>query len=360
MTQVVVIYGTRPEIIKLGPLVRMLGNSVHLVNTGQHFDRELSDSIATEYGLPEPAVSLEIGGDTRAKQISRGLAGVESELYDADAVVVQGDTNSALAGALGANALEVPLFHVEAGLRSFDRRMPEEHNRVLIDHLADMCWAPTDGNVENLKSEGIPVSRTLKSGNSIVEAMRGFVLNDSTVVEVITNRGLISRKYILATLHRPENVDNGVRLAIVLELFGRLGMPVIFPMHPRTTATLVRHSIHVPPSVQVVEPVGHREFLALMAASALTISDSGGVQEEVSVLKIPLIVLRRSTERPEVVGTFASITSDPEEMFRLAERVLGNVDATIAELQTYPTPFGDGRASIRMRDSLSEFLGVQL
>lgn len=241
---------------------------------------------------------------------------------------------------------------------SFDPRIPEEHNRIFIDHPADLCWAGTDRDVENLKAEAIPISRIRMTGIPIIEAMKDLVPDYSTMSEIIKNRGLTSRKYILATRNRPENVDDGARLAEVLEKLGRLGMPVIFPMHPRTRATIVRCEIRLPRSVNVVEPVGHREFLALMAASALTISDSGGVQEEVSVLKVPLTVLRRSTERPEVVGTFASITDDPEEMIRLEALALADVDGTLAEVQKRPSPFGDGRASIRMRDSLSEYLGA--
>jgi UDP-N-acetylglucosamine 2-epimerase (non-hydrolysing) len=358
MTKVVVVYGTRPEIIKLGPLVRLLGKAVYLLNTGQHFDRELSTAIAEEFGLPERDVSLDVGGDSRARQIARGLIGIEDALDEADAVIVQGDTNSALAGALAANAREVPLFHVEAGLRSNDRRMPEEHNRVLIDHLADLCWAPTEGNVDNLRAEGIVDPRVQLTGNSIVEALRSIMPDENVRASLLSKHGLIPGGFILVTLHRPENVDDPDRLSHVLGSLADLELPVFFPMHPRTLASAKSGGLDaVLESMTVVAPIGYQEFLGLLDASAFAISDSGGIQEEVSVLKVPLIVLRRSTERPEVLGTFARLTNEVTTMKQWSAELASSWRDESKRLESISSPFGDGNASIRMVESLTDYLG---
>lgn len=224
------------------------------------------------------------------------------------AVIFQRDTNRGLAGTLVANALETPLFHVEAGLRSYDRRMPEEHNRVLIDHLADVCWAPTDENMANLTSEGIADGKALKTGNSIAEALAAITPAPEEVSVILEKFAVQPRSFVLVTLHRPECVDDPVRFQQILHCLGRIHLPGLFAMHPRTRAKVEVENIDIPPGLRVVDPVGYGAFLGLLGSSSLVISDSGGVPEEVSILKVPLVVLRRSTERPEVLGTFVSLT----------------------------------------------------
>jgi UDP-N-acetylglucosamine 2-epimerase (non-hydrolysing) len=353
---IAVFFGTRPEIIKLGPLINGLGASARLIHTGQHFDRELSEIILDDLNVSNLAQTLDVGGSTRAQQLGQAVVKGEGAVSGCDAVVVQGDTNSALAGALVANALELPLFHVEAGLRSHDRRMPEEHNRVLIDHLADMCWAPTSGNVDNLSEEGIPDSRIEQTGNSVLEALETVAPDAAQVDRLLTDTGLMHRGFVLTTLHRPENVDDPEKLANILKSLANLSLPVVFPMHPRTRSTIECADLDgLLDGLLVISPLGYADFLGLLGACAVAVSDSGGVQEEVSVLKVPLVVLRRSTERPEVLGTFASLTEDPDEMFEMASQILTNVEGKFEELAALPSPFGDGRAGERMVASLDRF-----
>lgn len=349
---VAVIYGTRPEMIKLAPLVRLLGSAVRLIHTGQHFDRELSDEIAADMDLPVPQLHANTGGKSRSSQIGSGVLALEPALGGVRAVVVQGDTNSALAGALTANALELPLFHVEAGLRSFDRGMPEEHNRVLIDHLADVCWAPTQGNVQNLLAEAVEASRIEETGNPIVEALEAVIPSASERSSRRASLEIHDSEYVVATLHRPENVDNRERLTRILEILGQSRTPVILPLHPRTAGSVERWGLDdLLARLRVRDSLGYRDFLSLLADSQAVVSDSGGIQEEVSILKIPLVVVRRSTERPEVIGTFASLISNLEELPHAIERVLGE-ESSRRSLAALPSPFGDGKASERMFRSL--------
>jgi len=354
---IAVVYGTRPEMIKLAPLVELLGRDARLIHTGQHFDAELSANIAADIGLPDAHHRVEIGGKSRASQIGSALIGIESHLAEASAVIVQGDTNSSLAGAIAANSLEIPLFHVEAGLRSFDRRMPEEHNRVLIDHLADMCWAPTDGNVKNLLNEGVDSERIEQTGNPIIEAMTRMLPGPDEQRARCDRLGLGGESFVLATIHRPENVDSPSRLRDILQALSEISLPVVLPLHPRTVASIVTHGLESTiAGIKTIPAVGYRDFLSLLARCVLAVSDSGGIQEEVSVLKIPLIVVRRSTERPEVLGTFATLLSDPGQIPIEAEKIIDSREQLMARLHDLGSPFGDGHASERMHLSLRRFL----
>ena len=355
---VAVVYGTRPEMIKLAPLVGMLGDGAKRVHTGQHFDVEMSDDIAGDMELADPHARVYIGGKTRASQLGGGIEGLEPHLAGSRAVVVQGDTNSSLAGAVTANALEIPLFHVEAGLRSFDRRMPEEHNRVLIDHLADLCWAPTEGNVKNLLAEGIESDRIEKTGNSVVEALEKVVPDAASRASRRRELDLPDHDYVLTTIHRPENVDDPDRLAALLRVLAALGRPVVFPMHPRTRATVEANGLRsLLDPIAVTVPLGYRDFLSLLADCSLAISDSGGIQEEVSVLKVPVVVVRRSTERPEALDTFATLLCEPGDVLEESRRLLEMGQEHHDRLASVESPFGDGLASQRMYESLRRHLG---
>lgn len=358
-SSIAVVYGTRPEMIKLAPLIKLMGPAARLIHTGQHYDAELSEAISLDLGLASPAAHAAIGGQSRASQIGLGVVALEPFLAGSHAVIVQGDTNSSLAGALTANAMEIPLFHVEAGLRSFDREMPEEHNRVLIDHLADMCWAPTDGNVKNLMAEGIQPSRVEQTGNTIVEALEAGLPDARERKERRNRLEIPDTPYALATIHRPENVDDPDRLAALLDGLANLSIPVVFPIHPRTVARVVAAGLETPLSRFLVRPpVDYRDFLSLLTDCAVAISDSGGIQEEVSVLKRPLVVVRRSTERPEVLGTFASLISEPGTVVSEAERMIREGPHLMERLAAIDCPFGDGRAAIRMMQSLMSTLDV--
>lgn len=351
-SKIAVVLGTRPEIIKLAEIVRILGDRALLIHTGQHWDHAMSGSFMSQLGLPEPATSLAIGGGTRASQIAATVLGVDEVLskHDVAAVVVQGDTNTVFGGAIAANAREVTLVHVEAGLRSFDRRMPEEHNRVATDHLADLCLAPTENSKRLLLAEGIPESRVVVTGNTIVAAAQHALQLGSAAAEHRSAAlGLSEGDFALATIHRPENTDSQVQLATVLTALGEIARctcPVVLPLHPRTRQRAQAFGLlPLLQDLHVVEPLGYDEFVTLSAHAAFTVSDSGGVQEEASVWKRPVVVLRRSTERPEVLGTFAKLATSASELPVIARDLFRRRKELAEHLATLPSPYGDGTAA---------------
>ena len=344
---VVVVLGTRPEIIKLAFVIRLLGPAAVVVHTGQHYDFGLSDSFLKTFELGEPDTYLGVGGRTRGAQIGSAVSALDAFLEGrtASALVVQGDTNASLAGALAANAREVPLVHVEAGLRSYDRRMPEEHNRVLTDHLSDVLCAPTPVAEKNLLEEGIDQRRITVTGNTVVEAVLGLMPDADRRRELTDSFEVEPGRFVLSTFHRPENVDDPVRLSTILDQLAAMPFPVLLPLHPRSMAGAAEHGMTARlDSLMVVDPISYQDFLGLGAESAFLVSDSGGVQEEVSVYKKPVVVVRRSTERPEVLGTFAQVV-EPDEISVVVESWLGDLDAVQRSLAEMPSPFGDGSAS---------------
>jgi len=347
---IAVVLGTRPEIIKLARITQLLGDDAYLVHTGQHYDANLSDVFFTEFGMRPPDTFIGIGGQTRGEQIGNGTAALD-ELFASlrpSAVVVQGDTNTVLAGALAANANEIPLVHVEAGLRSFDRRMPEEHNRVVTDHLSDLCLAPTDLNVENLKAEGISHDVVVKTGNPVVEAVGRLMPTEDERSDLLERHGLVREQFVLATVHRPENVDDTESLENILSALATLDVPVLLPLHPRTRKRIADFGLtHIAEELRIVPPIGYRDFIGLGAEARLIISDSGGVQEEVSIYKRPAVVIRRSTERQEVEGTFVQ-RFEPGHV--LASQLAAEVDHAVdraADLSEIPSPYGDSSAPQR-------------
>jgi UDP-N-acetylglucosamine 2-epimerase (non-hydrolysing) len=355
---VALVLGTRPEIIKLAEIVRILGPAARMVHTGQHFDDNLVRVFYEDFGLPAPDVQLEVGGATRGNQIGEATRLLDDH-FRADrprAVMVQGDTNAVLAGALAANAGEIPLCHIEAGLRSRDRRMPEEHNRVLTDHLSDLCCAPTEVNRANLAAEGIQGERVVVTGNTVVEAVSALLPPKPQRDAVLAELGLEHGRFVLATFHRPENVDRAEQLETVLRELADLPYPTVLPLHPRTLGRAEAFGLGgLLAKLHVLEPIGYRQFLALAQECAFLVSDSGGVQEEASVLKRSAIVVRRSTERPEVLGTFVELTPPGPEIGRIGREWAHDVVALHARLAALPGPYGDGTAS---RRSLAALLGV--
>jgi UDP-N-acetylglucosamine 2-epimerase (non-hydrolysing) len=352
-----VVLGTRPEIVKLAHLIRMLEATV--VHTGQHYDSGLSETFFKQFDLPDPTAYLGIGGETRAKQIgatTTGLDGLLAEHRPA-AVVVQGDTNTVLGAALAANAREVPLVHVEAGLRSYDRRMPEEHNRVLADHLADLLLAPTETNRANLMREGLPDDRIVVTGNTVVEAVDELMPDAETRSGLLADHGVEAGRFVLSTLHRPENVDDPDTLRTVLGALAGLPVPVVMPLHPRTAERVERFGLSAMlDDLMVIDPIGYQEFLGMGAESAFLVSDSGGVQEEVSVYKRPVLVIRRSTERPEVLGTFAERVEPGPEIAEVANAWLEDLDALHERLAATESPYGDGSASQQSADAIKALI----
>lgn len=344
---IAVVFGTRPEIVKLGGIIARLADPL-VVHSGQHWSPALADTFLQDLGIGAPDVQLAIGGTTRGEQIGEGTAALD-RLFSTRrpaAVVVQGDTNTALAGALAANAGDIPLVHVEAGLRSFDGAMPEEHNRVLIDHVSDLLLAPTETSRENLLREAIEPARIVVTGNTVVESVTGILPDADRRMALVANHDLTRAGYAVATFHRPENVDDDKALGRILRSLAALPVPVLLPIHPRTAARADAFGFASElAALRTCEPLPYADFLGLAAESALLVSDSGGLQEEASVLKRPVIVVRNSTERPEVIGTFATRVLPGPDIERVAEELLTDVAGLHARLAEIPSPYGEGAAS---------------
>ncbi len=347
---VAVVLGTRPEIIKLAHIIRLLGPAARVIHTGQHYDANLSSVFFRAFDLAPPSRFLEVGGEPRGIQIGEATSRL-TRMFNDDpprAVIVQGDTNAVLAGALAANATETPLVHVEAGLRSYDRAMPEEHNRVVCDHLSDLCLAPTATSAANLAKEGIEGDRVAVTGNTVVEALTTLLPSAEARAETLARHGLERNRFILSTFHRPENVDHPQTWRTILSNLAVLPLPVVLPIHPRSRHRAASFGLGpLLDQLRVVDPLPYPEFLSLLAECALAVSDSGGVQEEVSVVKRPVVVVRNSTERPEVLGTFAVLRKPGDSVGQAITQILETLAYTHHLLADTPTPYGDGTASLR-------------
>lgn len=314
---VVVVIGTRPEAIKLTGLVQRLGPAATVVHTGQHYDAQMWNSVVDE--LPRVGIShrIHIGGTTRGAQIGAGVQALSAYLIDHPprAVVVQGDTNSTLAGALAASACHVPVVHVEAGLRSHERDMPEEINRLLVDTVADLCCAPVAANAAQLAREGVAPERICVTGNTLADALGQLLPPPEERRRHLKALDLTENEYVLATVHRAGNVDDPTRLADLARGLARLAEKtrVILPVHPHTRLRLEHAGLLDDlGAVQIIQPLGPRPFLALESAAQLLVSDSGGVQEEACLLRRPLLVLRDSTERPELLDGWCRLLGDED------------------------------------------------
>ena len=356
---IAVAVGTRPEIVKLAHIVRMLGPAARLVHSGQHTDEELAGVFFSAARLPAPEALSGICGEPRHVQIGRMVEqfGALFTQQLPAAVLVQGDTNTASAAAQAGNYAGVPVVHVEAGLRSFDRGMPEEMNRCVIGVLADLHCAPTEGAVANLRAEGVPAGRIMLTGNTIVEATLSMVPGETTARAIAARAGVQPGEYVLATIHRPENTDDRLRLQTILDELSKLGLPVLLPLHPRTRLAVQRHGLTAElERLRLAYPADHQTFLGLARHARLIVSDSGGVQEECTVLKRPLIVIRNSTERPESVDAgFAHLVQPGPLIGDLGRQLIGD-EGLSERLASLPCPFGDGRASERITARLQEYL----
>ncbi|GAB2710838.1 non-hydrolyzing UDP-N-acetylglucosamine 2-epimerase [Kitasatospora kifunensis] len=350
--EVAVVLGTRPEIIKLAGVVRTLGETARVIFTAQHYQDDLSDVFFRSLGLPQPYLSLAgIGGASRGMQIAQGVDQLVQhfETQRPHLVIVQGDTNATSAGAQAANYCGIPLLHVEAGLRSYDRDMPEEINRKVVSVMADVHCAPTVCNANNLLAEGILPAQIRVTGNTIVEATWDAIPNAEVSSAVMSTYGVDGDDFILATIHRPENTDSALRLAKILRELVALPYPVIFPVHPRTAARVREFGLdHLIDRLRPVLPLDRTTFLTLARSARLLISDSGGVLEECTILKKPLVVVRKSTERPEAISTgFAVRVTADEGILDQVSRILA--DPGLCEvLKRVPSPYGDGKATERI------------
>ena len=347
-----IILGTRPEIIKMSPIIRECerqGIDHYILHTGQHYSFEMDRVFFDELELPAARYNLDVGSGTHGRQTATMLAGIEEIFMKdvPDVVLVQGDTNTVLAGALAASKLHIKVGHVEAGLRSFDRMMPEETNRVIADHISDYLFAPTETSRQYLLDEGIPDERIFVTGNTIVDAVYQNLEIAKEKVDVLSRLGLTEGEYFLATAHRAENVDDPVRLGGILEGFPRVfeefGMPVVFPAHPRTVKIISEFGLNVPSGTQIMEPMGYLEFLQLEGGARLVLSDSGGLQEEACILGVGCVTLRDNTERPETVDVGANVLVGCDS-YEIVEGVRKMIDVR----GDWVNPYGDGDAGERI------------
>jgi UDP-N-acetylglucosamine 2-epimerase (non-hydrolysing) len=350
------ILGTRPEIIKMSPVIReCIARDIPFftLHTGQHYSYEMDRIFFEELELPPPEINIDVGSGLHGEQTGKILDGVEKVLIreKPDAVLVQGDTNTVLAGALAAAKLHIPVAHVEAGLRSFDRRMPEEINRVVADHISDFLFAPTETAKNYLLEEGIAAEKIYVTGNTVVDAVYQN-LEIAKKREFVSPRleGLSKGNYILITAHRAENVDNKARLQGILRgLEGvhlMTGLPVVFPVHPRTKKMMREFSLSAE-GILFVKPVGYLEFLRLEAGGRLVLTDSGGLQEESCILGVPCVTLRENTERPETLEVGANILAGAD-----TETIIEKSRIMLNRLPDWQNPYGDGHAGKHMVDIL--------
>jgi UDP-N-acetylglucosamine 2-epimerase (non-hydrolysing) len=325
---IVVVAGARPNFVKVAPILRAMRSTVdaRLVHTGQHYDATMSGTFFGELDIPDPDVNLGVGSGSHAEQVARVMLAFEPWLRanPCDAVVVVGDVNSTLACALVAAKLRIPVAHVEAGLRSFDRSMPEEANRVLTDALSDWLLTPSKDADDNLMNESIDPSRIFRVGNVMVDTLLENL--DRALESDVLERLDVHGDYGLVTLHRPALVDDPERLGPVLEALGRIGrrLPLLFAAHPRTRASIATLWGGRTNGVRLIEPQGYLGFLRLQASARLVLTDSGGVQEETTVLGVPCMTLRDNTERPITVteGTNRLAGLDPDRIVHCAEQAL--------------------------------------
>jgi UDP-N-acetylglucosamine 2-epimerase (non-hydrolysing) len=359
MNRLAVVTGTRPEIIKLGHVARALGPACEVIHTGQHENAELAADVLATVGLRAARTLTGIVGLPRHAQLGRlveRLGDLFTEQPPA-AVIVQGDTNSAVAGAQAANTAGIPVIHVEAGLRSFDREMPEEINRCVISVLTDVHCAPTPGAAGHLRNEGIPAARIQLTGNTIVETTLAMVPSPAQAAEIAAQAGVEPQRYVLATFHRTENADDPDRLETILDQLSKLGLPVLLPLHPRTRQSIERFGLTAAlDRLRAMPPADYRTFLALASRASLIVSDSGGIQEEATVLKRPLIVVRNSTERPESIAAgFAHLVQPGEAISELGRQLIADPKLP-ARLSAIACPFGDGTASEKIAAIARRFL----
>lgn len=357
------VFGTRPEIIKLAPAIRAFlerGVEPLLIHTGQHYDYEMSSVFLEELEMPPIDHHLEVGSGTQAEQTGTAMIKIERVLMEEkpDVVLVQGDTNTVLAGALASVKLKIPVAHVEAGLRSFDRTMPEEINRILADHASEVLFPPTEDARKNLEREGI-TENVYVVGNTVVDA----VLQNAEVAEkksdILKRLGLEPKCYVLITAHRAENTDSRENLAKLVGILEALPMKAVYPMHPRTRKRLEEFGLWERVSsienLVVTKPLGYLDFLKLEKNAFAIMTDSGGIQEEAIILGVPCLTLRYNTERPETVEAGGNVLVGLEK-----ERALEYLQRLQEEGEFYrkmakaPNPLGDGKAGERIAEILLE------
>ncbi|MGD9874782.1 MAG: non-hydrolyzing UDP-N-acetylglucosamine 2-epimerase [Kiritimatiellia bacterium] len=357
MKKIVLLAGVRPNYMKIFPVWREIksrdcGYDPIVVHTGQHYDAVMSDIFFRDFGMPPPDHFLGVGSGSHAVQTAKVMTALEPllEQLRPDLLVVPGDVNSTLAGALTGVKMGIRVAHIEAGLRSFDRTMPEEINRIVTDSISDILLTSCRDADKNLLREGIPQEKFHFVGNVMIDSLCQ-ILPISAKSDVIERLELTPREYFAVTLHRPSNVDEPAMLGRIMTMLGRVAEsgPVIFPVHPRTRAMLQKHRLECPAGVTLLDPMGYVEFLALMAGAGTVVTDSGGIQEETSFLGIPCLTLRPNTERPVTIceGTNSLLDLEANPVETVWEKFAARHNAKPARIEGW-----DGHAAKRVVDLL--------
>lgn len=358
--KIAIVLGTRPEIVKCSPIIReckRLGLDFFILHTGQHYSYLLDKVFFEQLELPAAKFNLDVGSGDHGKQTGLMLGGIEKVLQVEcpDVVLVQGDTNTVLAGAVAAVKLGIKVGHIEAGLRSYDRRMPEEINRILADHCSDYLFAPTERSKKILLHEGIEAKKVFMVGNTVVDAVNQnleIAKAKSTAAEIL---GVEPDKFILATAHRAENVDDETRFKGIITglqmVQVEFGVPLIYPIHPRAKKQLHTFGLDTR-GISLVDPLDYLGFLQLESMAKLVLSDSGGVQEETCILGVPCVTLRDNTERPETldVGSNVLAGTDPKSILEAAK-------ASVGKKKGWVNPFGDGKSAQKIMTILKKEIG---
>jgi UDP-N-acetylglucosamine 2-epimerase (non-hydrolysing) len=354
--RIVYVFGTRPNFVKTAPVIAALRARIPagrhtIVHTGQHYDRLMSEIFLEELGVPAPDHMLEVGSGSHAQQTARVMERLEPVLEEErpDLVIVPGDVNSTVAAALTAAKLQIPVAHIEAGLRSFDRTMPEELNRIVTDQLSDLLFIHSPEANDNLHAEGIPAERIHLVGNTMIDTL--VALEDRfRAMGTASGLGVAPGAYALATLHRPALVD-GPLLPQAIEQLAALAreMPVVFPVHPRTRSMMEAVDAEHP-GLLLCDPLGYLDFLSLLADAGAVLTDSGGIQEETTYLGIPCFTLRANTERP------ITITAGTNTLLGLDPTAIAQIPAALAQrpaAKPNPPPLWDGQAAERIADAVA-------
>lgn len=351
--KIVTVVGARPQFIKAATVSRAIaehGGCVEvMIHTGQHFDANMSDVFFQELEIPKPAYHLGVGGGSHGQNTGRMIEAIEAVLLkeSPDAVLVYGDTDSTLAGALAAAKLNVPIVHVEAGLRSFNRSMPEEINRKLTDHISDLLLSPNHQGIKNLAAEGISGPHVINVGDVMFDAALYFGARAEETSDILQTLSLKPKEYWLATVHRQENTDDARRLQRIFDGLARSTMRVILPLHPRTRNRLAAQGIVMPQNILVVEPLGYIDMVMLEKNAALIVTDSGGVQKEAYFHRIPCLTLRDETEWVELIEMGWNRLASPfgeDFLSAFEQEYLPGADAG--------APYGNGQAAGRVVECL--------
>lgn len=342
--KIVSIVGARPQFIKASPISRLVRkqHTEILIHTGQHYDENMSDVFFEELGIPTPEYHLGVGSASHGAQTGAILTGIEEVIVNEkpDWVLVYGDTNSTLAGALAASKLHTKVAHVEAGLRSFNRDMPEEINRIVADHLSTLLFCPSETAVDNLANEGITQGVYLV-GDVMAEALAFAAIKAKTHSDILSQLRLSEGKYLLATVHRAENTDDPIRLRKIIEAFNAIQEPIVFPVHPRTQKEINKLNYSLDDHILMIEPLGYLDIVLLETSARIILTDSGGIQKEAYWLKVPCVTLRNETEWVETVDTGWN---------KLVGVNTNQIIHAISEFKpprAHPTLYGDGNTASR-------------